>query len=111
MRFFQTSLDQTGIAVLEDENGNTKNIPLFTLEPSKEASNVADFLNRKSFVKYDVKHVVVCNNLLDYRIEDEIEAYQKEHSGVIPQDLLEQLLSGFPHIYGMELEELPCRYA
>lgn len=102
----QTSLDQTGIAIYELSNGEEKQIPLFSLEPCKEARELATYMGCEK-----ASHVYITNNLCEYRIEDEIRNYKKEHNGAVPEEFMDQLASGFPFIEGREPVFLMSCYA
>ena len=97
MKLQQTSLDQTGIVIFKNSAGNQKNIPLFTLNPVAEAQS----LQNTYFRGWEVRHVYVTNNLMQAKIEDTIEEYRKGHNN-LPEDYMEELLSGFPYIQGLE---------
>lgn len=97
MKLQQTSLDQTGVAVFENNAGEQKIIPLFTLNPVGEAQS----LQISYFREWEVKHIYVTNNLMQAKIEDIIEEYRKGHKA-LPEDYMEELLSGFPYIQGLE---------
>lgn len=89
----QISLDQTGVAIL-DIDGTEKVFPLYSNTPSLEAGEVASF-----YFDAEIKNVFVTNNMLDYRIEDCIEDYRKNYnSSVLPEDYMEELVSGFPFL-------------
>lgn len=98
MKLQQTSLDQTGIAILELNNGEEKHIPLFSLKPVEEANNIV----RDYFSSYckNIKAVYFTNNLMDSKIEDLIESYRKNRKN-LPENYMDELLSGFPYIIGI----------
>lgn len=91
----QTSLEQTGVAVLKLKDGD-KVIPLFSENPIKEANEVGALFPLGT----EVKNVFVANNILDYRIEDCIKDFQIEFPQILPEDMMEELVSGFPFTYG-----------
>lgn len=97
MKLQQTSLDQTGIAIFKNSTGDQKDIPLFTLNPITEAQS----LQSTYFKEWEIRHVYVTNNLMQAKIEDIIEEYRKGHRN-LPEDYMEELLSGFPYIQGLE---------
>ena len=101
----QTSLDQTGIAIFETEDGERKQIPLFSLAPFEEAEELATYMDGER------KEVYITNNLCEYRIEHKIRDYKKEHDGSIPEDFMEELASGVPFIEGSELRFIMSCYA
>lgn len=89
----QISLDQTGVAIL-DIDGTEKVFPLYSNTPTAEADEVVSF-----YSDAEIKNVFVTNNMLDYRIEDCIEDYIKNYnSSVLPEDYMEELVSGFPFL-------------
>ena len=92
----QTSLDQTGMAILYI-NGEEKHIPLFSLDPYTESEDMI----QKYFPNCEKFKVYVTNNLLLTPIEDTIEDYCIGKLN-LPEDYMEELLSGFPYIVGRE---------
>lgn len=98
MKLQQKSLDQTGIAIII-LNGMEKQIPLFSLEPCGEANEIV----QKYFPQCErIKHVYITNNLLTYPIEKVISDYRTTHENVLPEDYMEELVSGFPYVVGRE---------
>lgn len=96
-KFQQTSINQTGITILELANSEEKIIPLFSEKPSEEAEEILTF-----FKGARIKNTIVTNNLMDYKIENEVKKYKDEHNGALSEDLMNQLASGFPYIEGYE---------
>ena len=90
----QTSLDQTGIAIYTIGN-DEKIIPLFSLSPIEEANKMLDYFTDHTIKKVTLEHVFISNNLLEYKIEDEIRNFIGEN-GYLPEDLMDELLCGFP---------------
>lgn len=105
----QTSLDQTGIVIFE-LSGSEKVIPLFSLNPHKEAIEIEGIMYN---LNKDVKlaHLFLSNNILDYRVEDKIREFQKEKLNILPEDMMEELLSGFPFVEGTSPYFSPVWYA
>lgn len=97
MKLQQTSLDQTGVVIIENSENGQKIIPLFSLNPVEEAQS----LQSSYFREWEIKHVYVTNNLMQAKIEDIIEEYRKGHEN-LPEDYMEELLSGFPYVQGLE---------
>lgn len=98
MRLQQTSLDQTGVAIL-NLDGEEKHIPLFSLSPVEE---IHEFV-RENYPSYDefiIKAVYFTNNLMKFKIEDLILEYRETHNN-LPENYVEELLSGFPYIIGI----------
>ena len=93
----QTSLDQTGMAIFETTEGKEKYVPLFSLHPIEEANNLMALIPGLSFRK----NIYFSNNLLTYKIEDAIEEYMKDRKN-LPEDYMEELVSGFPFIKGLD---------
>ena len=97
MKLYQTSLDQTGVAIFVTKDNKEKQVPLFSLDPVGEANkllNVVPNVER-------VKHVFVTNNLCTNRVEDTIqEVINREH--YLPEDLIEYIVSGFSYVIGYE---------
>ena len=91
----QTSLDQTGVAVLKLKDGD-KVIPLFSENPIKEANQVGALFPLGT----EVKNVFIANSMLDFKIEDCIEDFQTYLPNTLPEDMMEELVSGFPYTYG-----------
>jgi hypothetical protein len=100
MRFIQKSIDQTGVAVFELEDGDEKVIPLFSLTPYEEALKIREYLS--SSVKV-LKNVYYSNNMMKYKIEDKIEKFVKKYN-YLPEELMYDLASGFPYTVGEKLE-------
>ena len=102
MKLQQTTLDQTGIAILEFEDGE-RTIPLFSIYPVEEAQNIVkDYF--PDCIK--IKAVYMTNNLMDLmgtKIEDIIHNY-REKNDCLPENYMDELLSGFPYIIGREDE-------
>ena len=121
MKFQQKNLDQTGVAVLS-VNGEEKIVPLYSLQPVEEAMQIADSLkisrinSSKTGIELtkvtnvDVTNVYVTNNLMETKIEDIIEKYRISHAN-LPEDYMEELLSGFPYIMGTEPQYKKAYYA
>ena len=105
MKIKQTSLDQTGVAIIEINNSE-KIVPLFSLHYTREAEDIAEDIRKVSYGGAFVKSVFLANNLLDYRIEDAIADFQSVKPKVLPEDMMDELLSGFPFITGNK----PCFY-
>ena len=99
MRFIQRSIHQTGVAVIEMADGSEKEIPTFTVDPSYEAQGLLKYLGEGC----EVKHVFCTNNLMSYKIGDEIQKFIY-YNNFLPEDLMEDLAFGFPFIYGREDE-------
>lgn len=92
MNIEQTSLDQTGILVMEmDETKELKTFPLFSLTPLEEAKELSSFIEGGS-----LKHVFISNNLMDNSIEQEIKEYKEENNDSISEELMDELVAGFP---------------
>lgn len=106
MKIRQTSIEQTGIAIFTTEEGE-RCVPLFSLEVCKEANELQTYF--KTLTR--PTRVYMTNNLLEYRIEDEIEKFKKEHNNVVPEEYMEQLVSGFPYIEGYEARFIMSCYA
>lgn len=99
MEFQQTSLDQTGVAVLIMEDGSEKIIPLFSFNPIREVQELVKEFEFFSTCQ-GIKNVYFTNNLMETKIEDTIEKYREGHL-CLPEDYMEELLSGFPYIFGI----------
>lgn len=96
----QKSLDQTGAAILILGGNEEKVIPLFSLNPVEEANSLVE----QYFPECEkIKAVYITNNLLDTKIEDLISAY-KEECSALPEDYMEDLVSGFPFVFDRECE-------
>jgi len=98
-------MDQTGVAILIMPNGKEKIVPLFSCHPHREADDMVKVLGA---VK--VKSFFLANNLLDVHIEDIISEYKKAYKS-LPEDLMDELVSGFPFISGLEPKFSPAYYA
>ena len=65
----QHSLDQTGIAIYINTEGKEKRVPLFSEAPMQEANEILFSINTcMKLGAYEIKHVFIANNLLDYKI-------------------------------------------
>ena len=100
-KLFRTSVEQTGIAVYIDKNGNEIQRPMFSDNPCEEAREVArltgDMLVRTFY----------SNNLLDYKIESLISEFV-DKNGFLPENYMEELISGFPFILGLNQNYKYC---
>ena len=98
MRLQQKSLDQTGVAILK-LGDKEKAIPLFSLSPAEEASNLIE----ECFPEYSEANVTifVTNNLLETKIEDMISEFRENYLA-LPEDYMEDLVSGFPFVYNRD---------
>ena len=107
MKLYQRNLDQTGVAIIEIGLENVYEVPLYSLEPVQEAQDLA----KKYFpLGAIIKSIYVTNNLMSTKIEDIIKIYRKTHLD-LPEDLMEELVSGFPFVYGLEPEDKVSFYA
>lgn len=87
----QTSLEQTGVALIEEEDGSFSQIPLYSSKPTQEAYSFGQRFNVR------VRHVFYTNNIIG--ICKELQDYiSKFHS--LPRSIMEDLRCGFSHIYG-----------
>lgn len=107
MKLQQKTLDQTGIAILRMEDDSEKQIPLFSCNPVQEAQSLVQnyFPNCKK-----ISSVYFTNNLMETKIEYIISKYREGHA-CLPEDYMEELLSGFPFIFGKEFENTIAFYA
>ena len=104
----QTSLNQTGIAVISlapESSDNIKITPLFSLKPSEEADKLAKMI--PNAVK--VKDVFLTNNMLDYKIEDKVKAFV-ESENYIPESLVDEMALGIPFVVGVYPESTKKYY-
>lgn len=96
MKLQQTSLDQTGVAILILKGNKEKLLPLYSTNPVEEANKLV----KNYFPDCEViKAVYFTNNLMPTKIEDVIEKYEERY-GYLPENYVEELLSGFPYIIG-----------
>ena len=107
MKLQQMNLDQTGIAILLMEDGSEKQIPLYSCQPVQEAKTLVSiyFKNCKR-----IEGVYFTNNLMPTKIEDIISKYRENHA-CLPENYMEELLSGFPFIIGRDYKSTSCFYA
>ena len=101
----QTNLNQTGVAIISLESGNKKIIPLFSLKPMEEAEKLANMIP-KARRPIDV---FVTNNLLDYKIEDEIREVVS-NKGYLPEALVDEAALGIPFVQGICAEDTKKYY-
>ena len=101
----QRNLDQTGVALLKI-NDTEKEIPLYSLEPVQEAQEIV-----KNYFPdcHEISAVYVTNNLMTTKIEDIISQYEKDHLD-LPEDMVNELVSGFPNIIGLEPQNTKAYY-
>lgn len=104
----QTDLRQTGIAILELTDGSKKSIPLYSLEIMQEAREITNNYFKDSCK--EIKAVYATNNLMATKIEDTISLYLETYKG-LPEDYMEELLSGFPYIIGRDSKASAFYYA
>ena len=92
----QTSLDQTGVVILE-KDGNQKAVPLFSCEPYSEAQKLAGAY----FRDWEIKHIFFTDNIIggEYKVEEIIEKYLTERN-CLPETYMEEVLTGFPCMEG-----------
>lgn len=96
----QTSLDQTGVAIIPLSSGDSKIIPLFSLKPVEEAYKMANMIS-------DARRpidVFVANNLLDYKIEDKIREVVS-NEGYLPESLVDEVALGIPFVTGYYIDD------
>jgi hypothetical protein len=101
MKLQQKSLDQTGVAILEFKDGK-REIPLFSCNPVAEINSIIENYFSDCI---SLKAVYITNNLMETKIEDIIEKYRYKHP-CLPENYMNELLSGFPYIIGNEEETL-----
>lgn len=90
-RLKQINLDQTGIVILGSEDSALKYIPLFSLSPFEEASEISKDLNM------EIAHIFITNNLLEEGPEVEIKKFIMKNN-YLPEDYMEKILTGFSYI-------------
>lgn len=98
-KLFRTSIEQTGAAVFK-AGDKEKIIPLFSNNPLNEARSI-------TIGDYQLEHIFYTNNLLDYKIEDLIRDFINENK-FLPEDYMEELVSGFPFIMGISKNYCFC---
>ena len=98
MKLEQRNLDQTGVAILKMQDGSRKEIPLYSVEPIKEAKE----LQACFFCEAEIEHVFFSNNLMKDKIETKINRYREGNNSVLPENYMDELLNGFPNIMGLE---------
>ena len=76
---------------------------LFSLHPVEEANELVRNYFTNSCEK--IKSVYITNNLMEAKIEDLISKYREKHL-CLPENYMEELLSGFPYIIGRSLEDI-----
>ena len=100
MKLQQANLDQTGVAILEMKGSSEEKIlPLFSLNPVGEAQEVVKYYFPECET---IRAVYFTNNLMEVKIEDIINKF-RETSLALPENYMEELLSGFPFIIGNEV--------
>lgn len=94
MRLVQRSLKHTGYAVFRNNEGMEEVLPTFSNDPLREAT----FLEKKNnrvLIKVYGRSVIMKDILA------QIKEY-KEKYGIIPQDLTEELRTGFRSMGGLQ---------
>ena len=100
MKLQQANLDQTGVAILALKEDKEKILPLFSLNPVEEAQEIV----KNYFPECEaISAVYFTNNLMETKIEDIIRKYRENHMA-LPENYMEELISGFPYIIGRECE-------
>lgn len=97
----QTSLDQTGAAIYASENGDVV-IPLFSDNLMVEAHSIKSEISLLG----ELKHVYACNSLLNIDLTDKITEFL-HRTGSLPLNYMNELRSGFSHIYNIKFCSLP----
>jgi hypothetical protein len=108
MKLQQTTLDQTGVTILLMKDGEEKHLPLFSLKPIEEAQTLVKRYFNKSCEC--IKATYFSNNLMEVKIEDVISKYRESHLA-LPENYMEELVSGFPYIIGRETGDTKYLYA
>lgn len=97
----RTSVEQTGVVIVEDNNGNIKQIPLYSNDPCEEARDVVAHLGVK------LKDTYYTSNLMEYKIEDMVEDFTNDN-GFLPENFMDEMVIGFPFIFGMNNNYCYC---
>ena len=106
MKLQQINLDQTGVAILTFNDRSEKIIPLFSCNPIQEIQEMAELY----FPQCTIQSVYFTNNLMETKIESIISKYRETNIG-LPEDYMEELISGFPYIHGNEFENTIIFYS
>lgn len=93
-QLFQTSIDQTGVAIMEMSDGTTKEFPLFSARPLSEAKQLMEDIPNIA----SIKDIFITGNLMAHKIEQDVEYYMKNF-GIFPEDIMEEMVSGFPFVF------------
>ena len=92
---FQTSIDQTGVAICEMDDGSIKQYPLFSTSPVAEFNEI---VNNFPKVKKGL-HLFVTNNFMAAKIEDIVRSYMEDDpSHALPENYVSYMVSGFPMV-------------
>ena len=86
MRLVQKSLKHTGYAVFKNSTGTQETLPTFSNDPLREAT----FLEEKGRVLTGIYGTSVIMK----KVLEEIKRHKSKY-GIIPQDLTEELRTGF----------------
>lgn len=95
------SVEQTGVAIVEDDNGNVKQIPLYSNDPCEEARDIVAHLGVK------LKDTYYTSNLMEYKIEDMVEDFTNDN-GFLPENFMDEMVMGFPFIFGIRNNYCCC---
>lgn len=96
MKLKITSLEQTGIAIFRDKEGKEKYVPLFSDNPCEEARG----LFARDMKAFTLTNVFYTNQMCNYKIETVVKEFVEKHK-FLPENYIEEIVSGFPHIGGM----------
>ena len=92
---FQTSIDQTGVAICELKDGSTKQYPLFSDSPATEFKEIISTIPE---IKEGL-HLFVTNNFMASKIEDITYSYmENDPSHALPENYVSYMVSGFPMV-------------
>lgn len=94
MRLVQRNLKHTGYAIFRNKEGTEEILPTFSKDPLREAGFLEKKNNRLLVKLYGTS--VIMEDVLE-----QIKRY-KEKYGVIPQDLTEELRTGFSSRGGLQ---------
>ena len=97
----RTSIEQTGVVILEDKNGDTRQLPLYSDNPCDEAREVASILGCR------VVNVYYSNNLMEFKIQDLIRDFI-DANNFLPENFMDEMVMGFPFIFGIENNYCYC---
>lgn len=103
MKLKITSLEQTGVAIFKDKEGNEKHIPLFSDNPCEEARGLFAMDTKASLLT----NVFYTNQMCNYKIEMVVKEFVGKNK-FLPENYIDEMASGFPFVFGKNTNYCYC---